>query len=648
MVPDDTVERVTVREPVGDDAIGGDIPVTGPAGVEQTPESTLATAPIETGESADAETLARSGPLPTPANRADRSVTQEQVISVVPDDTVERVTIREPVGDDAIGGDSPVTGPAGVEQTPESTLATAPIATGEVSGCRDPGSVRSAPHSGQSRRSVRDPGSRSSRWCRTTPSSASRFANPSAMTPSGAIFPSPAPVPSPVPLVSDRRRESTLATAPIETGESAGVETLARSGPLPTPANRADQSVTQEQVISVVPDDTVERVTVREPVGDDAIGGDIPVTGPGPVTGPAGVEQTPESTLATAPIETGESAGVETLARSGPLPTPANRADRSVTQEQVISVVPDDTVERVTVREPVGDDAIGGDIPVTGPAGVGQTPESTLATAPIETGESADAETLARSGPLPTPANRADRSVTQEQVISVVPDDTVERVTVREPDGDDAIGGDIPVTGPAGVEQTPESTLATAPIETGESAGVETLARSGPLPTPANRADQSVTQEQVISVVPDDTVARVTVREPDGDDAIGGDIPVTGPGPVTGPAAVGQKLAGTHATGAEQTGTEQTGTDEPANLEALTRSGPLPAPTNRADQSVIQERVISVVPDDTVERVTVREPGGDDAIGGDAPVTGPRRWRTEAGEHPRDRDRTDRGRADRG
>ena len=622
VVPDDTVERVTVREPVGDDAIGGDIPVTGPAGVEQTPESTLATAPIETGESADAETLARSGPLPTPANRADRSVTQEQVISVVPDDTVERVTIREPVGDDAIGGDSPVTGPAGVEQTPESTLATAPIATGESADVETP--ARSGPLPTPANRADRSV--TQEQVISVVPDDTVErvtVREPVGDDAIGGDIPVTGPGPVTGPAGVGQTPESTLATAPIETGESAGVETLARSGPLPTPANRADQSVTQEQVISVVPDDTVERVTVREPVGDDAIGGDIPVTGPGPVTGPAGVEQTPESTLATAPIETGESAGVETLARSGPLPTPANRADRSVTQEQVISVVPDDTVERVTVREPVGDDAIGGDIPVTGPAGVGQTPESTLATAPIETGESADAETLARSGPLPTPANRADRSVTQEQVISVVPDDTVERVTVREPDGDDAIGGDIPVTGPAGVEQTPESTLATAPIETGESAGVETLARSGPLPTPANRADQSVTQEQVISVVPDDTVARVTVREPDGDDAIGGDIPVTGPGPVTGPAAVGQKLAGTHATGAEQTGTEQTGTDEPANLEALTRSGPLPAPTNRADQSVIQERVISVVPDDTVERVTVREPGGDDAIGGDAPVTGP-------------------------
>ena len=528
VVPDDTVERVTIREPDGDDAIGGDIPVTGPAAVAQKPADTPATAtrPVDTDDSANVETLARSGPLPTPANRADQSVTQEQVISVVPDDTVERVTIREPDGDDAIGGDIPVIGPAGVGQGLAGTPATA--------------------------------------------------------------------------------------TRPVDTDDSANVETLARSAPLPAPAKRADQSVTQEQVISVVPDDTVERVTIREPDGDDAIGGDIPVTGP------AAVAQKPAVTLATAtrPVDTDDSANVETLARSAPLPAPAKRADQSVTQEQVISVVPDDTVERVTIREPDGDDAIGGDIPVTGPAAVAQKPAVTLATAtrPVDTDDSANVETLARSAPLPAPAKHADQSVTQEQVISVVPDDTVERVTIREPDGDDAIGGDIPVTGPAGVGQGLAGTLATAtrPVDTDDSANVETLARSAPLPAPAKRADQSVTQEQVISVVPDDTVERVTIREPDGDDAIGGDIPVTGP------AAVAHKPADTLATA-----TRPIDTDDSANVETLARSAPLPAPAKRADQSVTQEQVISVVPDDTVERVTIREPDGDDAIGGDIPVTGP-------------------------
>ena len=543
---------------------------------------------------------------------------------MVPDDTVERVTIREPDGDDAIGGDipvtgpGPVTGPAAVGQKPVGTLATV--------------------------------------------------------------------------------------TGQTETEEPADVETLALSGPLPTPANRADQSVTQEQVISVVPDDTVERVTIREPDGDDAIGGDIPVTGPGPVTGPvtgpAAVGQKPVGTLATVTeqTETEEPADVETLALSGPLPTPANRADQSVTQEQVISVVPDDTVERVTIREPDGDDAIGGDIPVTvtgpvtGPAAVGQKPASTLATVTeqTETEEPADVETLALSGPLPTPADRADQSVTQEQVISVVPDDTVERVTIRAPDGDDAIGSDIPVTGsgpvtgPAAVGQKPASTLATVTEQTEaeQPANVETLARPGSLPAPAVRADQSVTQERVISVVPDDTIERVTIREPDGDDAIGGGTSVTGP------ATVPEKLATTLAAVAADIGAEvkrivetltdttaqpgpversdrsvsgepsakpnpTDGTDLPVSqakvtppvpdettgrdanpglasdieieaqkfVDTLTEPTPQPIPADRADHFVTQEQVISLVPDDIIERVTVRELAEDDTIGGDTPIT---------------------------
>ena len=525
VVPDDTVERVTIREPDGDGAIGGDIPVTGPAAVAHKPAVTLATAtrPVDTDDSANVETLARSAPLPAPAKRADQSVTQEQVISVVPDDTVERVTIREPDGDDAIGGDIPVTGPAAVAHKPAGTPATA--------------------------------------------------------------------------------------TRPVDTDDSANVETLARSAPLPAPAKRADQSVTQEQVISVVPDDTVERVTIREPDGDDAIGGDIPVTGPAAVAHkPAGTPAT-----ATRPVDTDDSANVETLARSAPLPAPAKRADQSVTQEQVISVVPDDTVERVTIREPDGDDAIGGDIPVTGPAAVAQKPAVTLATAtrPVDTDDSANVETLARSDPLPAPAKRADQSVTQEQVISVVPDDTVERVTIREPDGDDAIGGDIPVTGPAAVAQKPAGTPATAtwPVDTDDSANVETLARSAPLPAPAKRADQSVTQEQVISVVPDDTVERVTIREPDGDDAIGGGTSVTGP------AAVGQKLATTLAAVAADIGAEvkrivETLTDTTAQPDPGERSdhsvsgepSPKPNPTDGTDLPVSQAKVTPPVPDEFTER----------------------------------------------
>ena len=623
---------------VSDGVDGVDTSVSGPAeserassaatppGLESKPAGTRATVTgqTETEEPAHVETLARSGPLPIPANRADQSVTQEQVISVVPNDTVERVTIREPGGDDAIGselpvtGPGPVTGPAGVGQKPAGTLATG--------------------------------------------------------------------------------------TEPTGAGEPADVETLARSGPLPTPANRADQSVTQEQVISVVPDDTVERVTIREPGGDDAIGSELPVTGPGPVTGPAGVGQKPAGTLATGteptgteptgtePTGAGEPADVETLARSGPLPTPANRADQSVTQEQVISVVPDDTVERVTIREPGGDDAIGSELPVTGPgpvtgpAGVGQKPAGTLATGtePTGTGEPANVETLTRSASLPTPANRADQSVPQEQVISVVPDDTVERVTIREPGGDDTIGSELPVTGPAAVGQKPASTLATVTEQTeaGQPANVETLGQSGPLPAPTDRADQSVTQERVISVVPDDTIERVTIRAPDGDDTVGSGTSVTGP------AAVPEKLATTLAAVAADIGTEvkrivetltnttaqpdpadrsdrsgsgepsakpnpTDGTDLPVSqakvtppvpdetterdaspgpasdieieaqkfVETLTEPAPQPIPADRADHFVTQEQVISLVPDDIIERVTVRELVEDDTVSGDTPIT---------------------------
>ena len=56
------------------------------------------------------------------------------------------------------------------------------------------------------------------------------------------------------------------------------VETMTEPAPLPIPADRADHFVTQEQVISLVPEDLIERVTVGELKEDKGMAEDTPIT----------------------------------------------------------------------------------------------------------------------------------------------------------------------------------------------------------------------------------------------------------------------------------------------------------------------------------------------------------------------------------
>ena len=458
------------------------------------------------------ETPVQSPPQPIPADRADHAVTQEQVISVVPDDAVERVTIRRPDDETAVEGDTPGTDPADDE----------------------PAALAATPESPR------------------------------------------------------QEAADTLATmaAEIATGSQPVIETPIQPPPQPIPADRADHAVTQEQVKSVVPDDAVERVTIRGPDDEGAIEDGAHDADPADAAAAASaatLEAPPDGaadTLASVVTKTASETPqvIETPIQPPPLPIPADRADHAVTQEQVVSVVPDDAVERVTIRDPDVDGAIEDDAPVVGPAGVEQKPASTLATGADDTPatEPANDQTLTRSGPLPIPSDQADQAVTQEQVASVVPDDTVERVTISEPNAGDDLGVDA-----TGADDT----------QAAEPGNDRTPTRSGPQPIPADQADQGVTQEQVVSVVPDDTVERVTISEPNAGDDIGDDA----------------------------TGSDDTQAKEPASDEALTRSGPLPIPS---DQAVTQEQVVSVVPDDTVERVTISEPDAGDDLGDDATDTG--------------------------
>ena len=350
---------------------------------------------------------------------------------------------------------------------------------------------------------------------------------------------------------------------------------------------------------------------------------------------------------------------VESPTLPPPQPIPADRGDQTVTPERVVSVIPDDSVGRARIRTPDGDDGTGAIAPAAGPVG-----EEQLAPAPTETpGQepaAAVGDVVAGIGsetppvvesptlppPQPIPADRGDQTVTPERVVSVIPDDSVERVRIRKPDGDDASGAEVPATGPVEEEQLAAATTATpeqvpaaaaADVVAGVGSGtppvVESLTPPLPQPIPAGRGDQAVTPERVVSVIPDDSVERVRIRKPD-DDASGAEVPATGP------VEEEQLAAATTATPEQEPAAAAAdvvagvGSGTPPVVESLTPSLPQPIPAGRGDQAVTPERVVSVIPDDSVERVRIRKPD-DDASGADRTGHRPGRGRTTHRCHDR-------------
>ena len=317
------------------------------------------------------------------------------------------------------------------------------------------------------------------------------------------------------------------------------VESSTRPPPQPIPAGRGDQSVTPERVVSLIPEDTVERVRTQEAGGDDGSSAESSATGPVEEEQPASAtteppRQEPADAARHVVAEVGPEAQpvVESSTPPPPQPIPAGHSDQSVTPERVVSVVPDDTVERVRIRRGDGDDDTGADSPVTDPANagdddsattladVGEKVATTLAGVAAEFGSEVKriVDNLTGPGPTPTPPDPDGDTVSGERVSQPRPTDGAESLASRatvpsQPEGG-GIGRDT-IREPGSDIRTEAETF------------VDTLKVPAPQPIPADRADHFVTQEQVISLVPDDIIERVTVRELAEDDAISGDTPIT-------------------------------------------------------------------------------------------------------------------------
>ena len=114
--------------PIPDSDVGADTSIAGsvgsggaaPSDATMAPESTTTAATGSAEAEAEAkeyvETLTATAPQTIPVDKADHFVTPERVISLVPEDTIESVSVDRLAGDESLSADTPITVVREVEQ----------------------------------------------------------------------------------------------------------------------------------------------------------------------------------------------------------------------------------------------------------------------------------------------------------------------------------------------------------------------------------------------------------------------------------------------------------------------------------------------------------------------------------------------------
>ena len=222
------------------------------------------------------------------------------------------------------------------------------------------------------------------------------------------------------------------------------VETLTATTPPTIPVDKADHFVTQDSVVSLVPEDSIESTTVGDLADDDTLAPDTPIT-------------------VVREVEQMETAVPEQLIADsgGDLDRPLRIVVTYDDAQQIAETTDTGTESPAGPTRAIGSD----DTPSTVPfrtADSDSTPPSTVertedagATGDEEPGAEAKqyVETLAATTPPTIPVDKADHFVTQDSVVSLVPEDSIESTTVGDLADDDTLAPDTPITVVREVEQ---------------------------------------------------------------------------------------------------------------------------------------------------------------------------------------------------
>ena len=598
---------------------------TVPTGVAQTTDSGAAaaagkaqTAEIDTATPTDAIQSTDSGateatPQIAAVGEADRSGTQALVLSPAPEDTIEQVPVDAPPATDTAGE-------TGILATVDRVIERIETAIREQLATEPEGDpdtqLRVQVTYDDSQGDATQPGGEPSEPARPTDSDTNTLSDAGQTTDSAATLPA-----------GDAPTADSGVTAPADIAQSADSGTPAQGEESQT----ADSGTTVPTAVAQTTDSGAAAQGEEHGTADS--GTPVPTavaqttdsgaaaqeeehgTADSGTTVPTGVAQTTDSGAAavagkaqTAEIDTATPTEAIQSTDSGateatPQIAAVGEADRSGTQALVLSPAPEDTIEQVPVDAPPATDA-------AGETGILATVDRV-----IERIETAIRERLATE-----PEGDPD---TQLRV----------QVTYDDSQGDATQPGGEP-SEPARPTDSGTNTLSDAGQTTDSAAtlpaGDAPTADSGVM-TPADiaqSADSGVIAPADIAQSADSgVIAPADVAQSAGSGVIAlADIAQSADSGVIAPADITQSADSDDTPPPEVTRTaDSDAADAEAEakeyVEALTETAPQTIPVDKADYFVTQEHVLSLVPEDTIERISVDELAKDESLKAETPIT---------------------------
>lgn len=286
--------------------------------------------------------------------------------------------------------------------------------------------------------------------------------------------PEPAGATTPATGHSQTADSGTTAPADVARATESGASESARQSAAVEPA---DDAAAGEIVLSPVPESTVEQVPIATPATDEPRQTDLL----------ASVERVVEQVETAIRERLGPESGEDTDTK------PRARMEHDDPQQGGADT-PTPTVPALA-------------------AGSASAPD--VARAATDEATEAEAkqyvETLTAAAPQTIPVDKAAHFATREQVLSLVPEDTIERVSVAELAKDDTLAAEAPITVVREVEQTvktavPEQLVAESGGDLDTRVRVLTRAEDSPDDTERNEAGQEIAAGS-------ETVEKITVRE---------------------------------------------------------------------------------------------------------------------------------------
>ena len=278
-------------------------------------------------------------------------------------------------------------------------------------------------------------------------------------------------------------------------------------------------------------------------------------------------------------------------------------------------------------------------------AGVAQTTET--GTVPAANAAQATDSSAAEATLQIAAVEKADQSITQELVLAPAPEGTIERTPIDAPaEGEsdqkdivsvvareleriktaiqERLDADTKLHVQIEYDDSPEDaaqvgvkrnetdqtagTAAAPPAQVAQTTDTDTASPA----RPAQTADSAATRSTNILQTTDSGAAPPTAAAQTTD---------AGAAP---PASVAQTTdsdAASPANAAQTTGTDATEAEAKLYVETLTKTTPQTIPVDKADHFVTQDHVLSLVPEDTIESVSVGALANDEALKADTPIT---------------------------